>query len=90
MDPQALAFLARNQGLVVGRNIAKLLREFNEKLECYSPMSYSLVVISLGRHGGSMELPFGIVLGGFITKLLKSKSMFVETYWTHLRLAAPD
>jgi len=49
------------------------------------------MVITLGKNGGIAYLPFfgGMTVGSWVVKTLKSKNLFIDTYWGLLGRTAP-
>lgn len=49
------------------------------------------MLITLGKNGGTANLPFfgGLVMGNWVSKSVKSKGLFIENRWADLGLTAP-
>lgn len=69
-------FLAQKQALVLAENIKQLSRVPDGKLTVYKPLAAPMGIVSLGRHAGVAQLPFGTILG-WLPGMLKSKDLFV-------------
>lgn len=85
-----LWYNAQSHGPVVAANIAALARAAAApggtspgsavKLDTYSSPSRPVIVVSAGPKGGASQFPFGIVVGGWATAMVKSKTLFVDKF----------
>lgn len=69
-------FLAQNQAHVLAENIKRLLKNPDSALNVYKPLAKPMGIVSLGRHVGVAQLPFGTILG-CLPGMLKSKDLFI-------------
>ncbi|XP_024542924.1 apoptosis-inducing factor 2-like [Selaginella moellendorffii] len=70
-------FLAEKHAKVVAANIRKLTNDADcGDLRCYCPLERAMGLVSLGRHAGVAQLPFGTFVG-WIPGLVKSRDLFV-------------
>ncbi|RIB08781.1 hypothetical protein C2G38_2210746 [Gigaspora rosea] len=77
-----LAYRAGLHADVVANNIIALINDKN--LIDYKPGS-EVIFIPIGKDKGAGLLPIGsIVVGSFITKIFKSKTLMVDKYWNAL------
>ncbi|KAJ3103670.1 hypothetical protein HDU97_009923 [Phlyctochytrium planicorne] len=83
MDEMKMAYLAGSQGSIVGKNIITLITSTApSKLIEYTKLSSGMgpAVVSMGPNSGRTQLPY-IILGGFITKTLKSSTLLIPKHW---------
>src|SRR5690606_7790396 len=72
-------YTAQKQGRIVARNI-ELLCRLKSKLKTYKPVSYTQLLIPMGRDLGVSYLN-KIVLGSTFTSTIKGKGLFVKEHW---------
>lgn len=80
------AYFAGLQGAVVAKNITALSE--GAELKPYVPGPIFGILVPIGPEDGASQLPMGDgkVVGGFTTKLIKSKDLFWEKYWKQLHV----
>ncbi|XP_070537745.1 ferroptosis suppressor protein 1-like [Ptychodera flava] len=81
--------MAYRAGLQADLLAANLIKESQGKPKSpYKPAGH-MMLLSIGRNGGAFQLPNGFVLGGFVTRYLKSRDVFVGKYWKDFGLKEP-
>ncbi|KAJ3091744.1 Apoptosis-inducing factor 2 [Quaeritorhiza haematococci] len=83
---ETVAFLAGKEAEIAAKNITTLITAkagTTPKLAEYKPMGGGIMLISIGRTGGVAQLPFG-TFGNWVSKNIKSKTLFVPKYRTML------
>ncbi|KAF0421290.1 FAD/NADP-binding domain-containing protein [Gigaspora margarita] len=79
-----LAYRAGLHADVVAKNIIALIN--NKNLAEYKP-GPEVIFIPIGKNNGAGLLPIGsIVVGGFITKYFKSKTLMADKFWQALNV----
>eukprot|EP01117_Protostelium_nocturnum_P017187 TRINITY_DN6956_c0_g1_i1.p1 TRINITY_DN6956_c0_g1~~TRINITY_DN6956_c0_g1_i1.p1 ORF type:complete len:375 (+),score=125.85 TRINITY_DN6956_c0_g1_i1:84-1208(+) len=85
-DEQKLAYIGEMHSKVCAENILTLSRGGNKMKQ--HKLNSSVVVLSMGPQDGVSQLPFGVV-GGILTKTIKSKELFVGKWWGNLNAKQP-
>ncbi|CAO3598861.1 unnamed protein product [Absidia cylindrospora] len=91
LDETKLAFRTVAHSSVVSANIAKLLQQPDtpeNSLKHYKK-GVDMMLITFGKNKGVTILPWGIVMGNWISSTLKSKTLFIDRYWKELNQTAP-
>jgi apoptosis-inducing factor 2 len=61
-------------------------------LKAYQPAKTPLIIVPLGENDGAGQFPLtkrGLVVGAFLAKQIKSKTLLAEMYWKKLGLQLP-
>jgi NADH dehydrogenase FAD-containing subunit len=82
-----LGFNTRKHASVVANNIEALVKGQKSKMKKYIPKPFGMVV-PIGPNDGATQLPFGVI-GGKLTKMLKSKHLFVPQQWNAFHQTPP-
>lgn len=82
-----LAYIAKLHADVVVENIKRLNE--NKGLKEYKPGNPAMA-LTLGRNGGAVQLPNGMVAGKFLTKTLKSKDVMTPAMWKMMKKKMPS
>ncbi|KAJ3314244.1 hypothetical protein HDU76_002447 [Blyttiomyces sp. JEL0837] len=89
LDKFKLAYLAgKVQAPLIADNIISIVKNPSgpTKLKNYTPFAMNVLILSIGRKGGMVQLPFG-VFGNWTARNMKSTSLFVPDYWATLNVA---
>nr|CAG8518059.1 5451_t:CDS:2 [Entrophospora candida] len=84
-----LAYRAGMHSAIAVKNIlAKIGGNNGNKLEEYKPPS-EMIIVTVGKNGGGGYLPMlgGIVIGNMFSRMIKSKSLFVDRYQKLLNIS---
>ncbi|XP_068732313.1 ferroptosis suppressor protein 1-like [Montipora capricornis] len=81
------AYTAKLQAGVVVENVKRLNE--NKSLKEYKPANPAMA-LTLGRNGGVIQLPNGMVVGNFLTKKFKSKEVMAPDMWKMLKQKMPS
>ena len=87
-----MAFTAGSHADSVSANIRRLAGSNNKgALKEYVPHPSNIMIVPVGPSGGAGQLPLlgGIVVGRFLTRMLKGRSLMVERYWKTLNATYP-
>ncbi|KAF4031004.1 Pyridine nucleotide-disulfide oxidoreductase [Phytophthora infestans] len=89
---QKMAFIAGEQGKFLAGELTAVIRK--KKLgftKLYTGMSTEALVLPLGPNGGVTQLPFfgGIVLGDWVTWMMKLRDYFAGQFWSNIGATAP-
>ncbi|EGC30594.1 hypothetical protein DICPUDRAFT_83476 [Dictyostelium purpureum] len=76
------AFNASTHAKVVAKVIEAVNKNSN-KLPTHTP-SKPVMILALGKSDGVFQLPNQMVMGSFLSKLLKSKTLFIKKTWEGL------
>mmetsp|Transcript_4635 Transcript_4635/g.8895 ORF Transcript_4635/g.8895 Transcript_4635/m.8895 type:complete len:87 (-) Transcript_4635:887-1147(-) len=85
-----MAYWGMEQGKHLGKALAdKIL--YGIELKPYTGPSTEALMLPIGPNGGVSQLPLcgGMVVGNFLTKMIKSKTLFVDMFRKQL-LRAED
>lgn len=82
-----MAYLAGAQGSVVAKQVAVSAGGKPLKDAMVAPLAVSLVPV--GKSGGVSLLPMGIVVGDCITRIMKSRDLFVSKFWAEMNAGKP-
>ncbi|CAN0419159.1 unnamed protein product [Laminaria digitata] len=82
-----MAYLAGAQGLVVAKQVA--LSAAGKPLQDAIPTPLAVSLVPVGKSGGVSLLPMGIVVGDFITRMIKSRDLFVAKFWGEMNAGSP-
>ena len=86
MDSFKLGYITKDQGLIIADNIATLSKTKSTtadapvsapKLKQYTANKGNAMLLTLGRKGG-VSLWGGFVLGNFVTRNIKSGTLFTD------------
>ncbi|SAL96995.1 hypothetical protein [Absidia glauca] len=89
LDEAKLAYRAANGHTpVVAANINTLLTNGTHLKEYKKGID--IMLITFGKSNGVTILPWGIVLGGWMSSLIKSKTLFYDRYWKELNQPVPN
>jgi hypothetical protein len=61
-------------------------------LKAYQPAKTPLIIVPVGENDGTGQFPLtkdGVVVGGFLAKQIKGKTLLAEMYWKKLGLQMP-
>ncbi|CAG8625451.1 12591_t:CDS:2, partial [Ambispora gerdemannii] len=82
-----LAYRAGQQAVIITKNVEALVAKKN--LSDYKPGA-EVLFVTIGKNGGAGLLPIGgLVVGPFMVKSIKGKTLFVDKYWKQLTGKAP-
>uniref|UniRef100_K3WRA2 FAD/NAD(P)-binding domain-containing protein n=1 Tax=Globisporangium ultimum (strain ATCC 200006 / CBS 805.95 / DAOM BR144) TaxID=431595 RepID=K3WRA2_GLOUD len=87
-----LGFWAGEQGKHVGAELAAVLRKTQSQVtKPFPKVEVEVLLVPLGPNGGVGQLPVlgGTVVGNVITRMIKSKDMFVTKAWESFGAVAP-
>lgn len=82
-----IAYLAASQGVAIAKQVAASAA--GKPLRNIVPVAEPISLVPVGKSGGVSALPFGFVVGDFITKTIKSKNMFATKYWKIMNAGKP-
>lgn len=85
-----MAYWAGQQGTHLAKSIVANVRN-GKQIQPYMAPSNEALFLPLGPNGGVSQMPIfgGIVVGDFLTKMIKSKDLFTEKFWQDLNAEIP-
>lgn len=96
VEEPKMAYTAETHASVIGANVEKLEAaadsDASPDLETHEASSKYIIVVPVGPEGGASQLPvlWKPVVGGWATKRIKSRGLFVERYWRKLGAEPPE
>ncbi|MGL4618231.1 MAG: hypothetical protein ACRCZS_04125, partial [Chroococcidiopsis sp.] len=66
--------------------------EQQKTLKVYQPSTNPLMIVPLGENNGAGQFPLtkkGIVVGAFLAKQIKGKTLLADMYWKKMGLQMP-
>ncbi|KAI8918266.1 hypothetical protein DFJ77DRAFT_288192 [Powellomyces hirtus] len=78
-----LAYTTGQQADIAAANIKKLIDGNSTKLSTFTPASSAIMLVTIGRKNGVVQLPFG-TFGGWMATPMKSSHLFLPKYYTML------
>ncbi|GFH44468.1 hypothetical protein CTEN210_00942 [Chaetoceros tenuissimus] len=88
-----LLFWAMQQGQHLAKNLASLIQSNGQtEMTEFTALSSEILVIPFGPEGGISQLPLfgGLVVGNYPTKLIKSKDLMADMFWTMMNQEIPE
>ena len=88
-----MLFWAMQQGQHLAKNLASYIQSNGQtEMSDFSAPSVEVMAIPFGPEGGISQLPLfgGLVVGDFLTKLIKSKDLMAGMFWTMMNQKIPE
>jgi NADH dehydrogenase FAD-containing subunit len=96
VDEPKMGLLSGAHASVVAANIKTLQLHKTtvqqKALKAYQPSKMPLIIVPLGENDGAGQFPLtkrGIVVGAFLAKQIKGKTLLAEMYWKKMGLQMP-
>ncbi|KAI9358893.1 hypothetical protein DFJ73DRAFT_793902 [Zopfochytrium polystomum] len=80
LDEIKTGMLAQKQATLVADNLAALVKGGKATKE-YAAATDAMMVLPIGRNGGTAQMPFGFIMGDRTAKMIKSGTLFVPMMW---------
>lgn len=88
-----LLLWAMQQGQHLAKNLASFIQSNGQtEMTEFKATSTELLIIPFGPEGGIGQLPLfgGLLVGNFLTKLIKSKDLMAGMFWTMMNQEIPE
>jgi apoptosis-inducing factor 2 len=93
VDEPKMGLLSGAHASIVAANIKTLQKSEPQKtLKIYQPSTNPLIIVPLGENKGAGQFPLtksGIVVGAFLAKQIKGKTLLADIYWKKMGLQMP-
>ncbi|CAO3610078.1 unnamed protein product [Cunninghamella blakesleeana] len=92
LDENKMAFYTAFHAALVTENISRLIKNPSSTTTDLKPYKNNMkaIVIPFGKYKGVAQLPFGIVVGNWMTRQLKGKTLFYDRYWKEMNQPVPS
>lgn len=96
IEEPKLGLVSGSHASVVAKNIEAMSRSKatgkQKPLKAYQPSQKQLIIVPLGENNGAGQLPLsksGVVIGRFLAKQIKGKTLLAPMYWEKMGLKMP-